>query len=302
MRRCLGLVLVLLAFTIPLAAAAPQRTALDELLDRAAAYVVKFEKECSAVVAEEHYTQDVRAGCRRGAAGGVRGNARPRPSEPTGPTHRELLSDVLMVQLPDRTWVGFRDVAKVDGRAVRDRSERLQSLFLKSLASLRKVQEESARYNIGHIQTTMNLPTFALTYLHPTLRDRFSFEKVADETVGGREATVVAFVERQHPTIISDGAGKDIVSTGRFWIDSLTGEVLQTRLVAGDGTSDARVESLVTYARHPKWGLLLPDAMRETYDVPSRPDGLCVLGLASYSNFRRFEVTTNEQVKPPDHE
>jgi hypothetical protein len=257
----------------------------------------------------------LKAGCRR-AAGGAVGDANPaddrrfwdsgatgaREKAPDGPVHRELLSDVLMVQLPDQTWVGFRDVAKVDGRPVRDRVERLQSLFLRSQASLRKVQEESARYNIGHIQTTMNLPTFALAYLHPSLRDRFAFERVADDSVDGKRVIVVSFTERQHPTVISNGRGKDIVSTGRFWIDPSAGTVVRSLLIAGDGTSDARVESVVTFARHAEWGLFLPSEMSEMYDVPSRPDGFCVIGSAKYSNFRRFQVTTDEQIKVPKHE
>jgi hypothetical protein len=304
-----------LAATLALAAAPPppQRTYLDDVLDRAALYVVRYEKECSAVVAEEHYVQDLKAPGRPQGSGGAVGDAHPgddrrfwdngatsrREKAPTGPTHRELVSDVLMVQLPDQNWFGFRDVAIVDGHPVRDRQDRVQALFLKSRAGLRQIQEESARYNIGHIQRTMNLPTFALAYLHPGLRDRFAFERAGEETIDGARTIVVAFVEESRPTIISNGRGRDIPSAGRIWVDPQSGRVLRTLLVAGDATSDVRAESIVTYRPHPEWGLLLPAEMRETYDEPARPEAYRVVCQATYGNFRRFSVTVDEKVQVP---
>ena len=289
----------------------PQRTPLSDALDRAALYVVRYEAECSAVVAEEHYTQDLKWGCRDAQGGGALGDARPgseqrfwdpsRPTHrekgPTGPSHRELVSDVLMVVLPDQTWAGFRDVAIVDGHQVRDRAERLETLFLRSRATLRKIQEESARYNIGHIHPQFNLPTFALAYLHPGLRDRFAFANAGQEILDGTRTMVVTFTEEARPTVISDGKGHDVVSSGQFWIDPRNGEVLRSQVVAGDVKSAARVESLVSYTRHPEWRFLLPAHMSEIYDEPGRPDGPCVIGEAGYSNFRRFKVEVEEKVK-----
>ena len=306
----LGVLALLAASALP---GAVQRTFLDDLLDRAALYVVRYEKECSAVVAEEHYTQDLKSSDARNIRGGVVGDSHPandrrmwdngrtsrRERSPEGPTHRELVSDVLMIQLPDETWFGFRDVAVVDGHPVRDRQLRLQELFLQSRAGLRKIQEESARYNIGHIQRTMNLPTFALAYLHPSLRRRFEFKEAGREEIEGTSALIVTFIERTRPTIINDGRGGSLVSAGRFWIDPLNGRVLRSHLVAGDETTDARAESIVTYRLHAEWGLLLPAEMRETYDQPSRPDGYRVTCLAKYGNYRRFNVTTTEEVKVP---
>ena len=77
---------------------------------------------------------------------------------------------------------------------------------------------------------------------------------------------------------------------------------MRSLLIAGDATSDARVESVVTFARHAEWELFLPSEMSEIYDVPSRPDGFCVIGSAKSSNSRRFQVTTDEQIKVPKHE
>ena len=306
-----GTTAVMLVLAVPLSSDT-QRTYADDVLDRAAYYAVRYERECSAVVAEEQYTQQLKWGC-RGAPGGAVGDAHPatgasawgdsrpmsREKAPPGPTHRELISDVLMVQVPDQTWAGFRDVAVVDGRQVRDRAERLESLFLKSPATLKRIQRESARYNIGNIRPEFNLPTFALAYLHPGVRDRFTFRKTAEEPVEGTKTFLFSFNEVDQPTVIKDAVGRDVPSSGWFWVDPSSGEVLQSLLVAGDDTSEARVESRVLYRRHESWRFLLPAEMNEVYDQPARPDGPCVVGLARYSNFRRFQVTVDEKTKLP---
>src|SRR5512140_597180 len=95
------LLLVLLGAGGPLANDKPPQPApLDDLLGRAGRFVVRYEEECSAVVAEEHYVQDLVTPSRRP----------PPPNLAAGPYHRELVSDVLLVQLPDGTFRGFRDV------------------------------------------------------------------------------------------------------------------------------------------------------------------------------------------------
>jgi hypothetical protein len=266
-----------------------QRTPLDDLLERAGQYVVRYERECSAIVAEERYMQDLVASP---------GRALPA-SAATGPTHRELVSDVLMVQLPDETFFGFRDVAIADGHPVRDRAERLEALFLKSRANLRKIQDESARYNLGRIQRTMNVPTYALALLHPGLRGRFAFQLAGEEAIDGTPAVVVAFVERSRPTIVTDRRGSDIPSSGQFWIEKRTGSILRTRLATGTEASPVRAESIVSYRPHPQWRLLLPAEMRESYDEPETPGAFRVVCVAAYSAFRRFDVTVDENIKVP---
>ena len=78
--------------------------------------------------------------------------------------HRELLSDFLLVKLPGRRLsIPFRDVLEVDGREVGDREARLTRLFLQpapdALTRAREIAAESARYNIGRVVRTVNLPT-----------------------------------------------------------------------------------------------------------------------------------------------
>ena len=85
-----------------------------------------------------------------------------------------------------------RRVFEVDERKQRDRNVRLQKLFLQpsksSVAQADKIVKESARYNIGNIQRTINVPTLALVYLANDYQARMSFtdeKEEDDETLHG---------------------------------------------------------------------------------------------------------------------
>ena len=137
---------------------------------------------------------------------------------------------------------------EVDGRPVRDREDRLTRLFLDPSASasaqLRAIAEESARYNIGRIQRTVNIPTLALVFLRTenqatvtfTLTNRttpalmlgvpgFDGDNVtkaqsADFAAMPVGTRVVAFKEAKKNTLIRGAGNKDLPAEGRFWIDS----------------------------------------------------------------------------------
>ncbi len=295
-----------------LAIAPHQRTPLSDLLQRAGAYVADYERRFSALVAEERYVQQVRTGARdvrggptfeaRDVADGVTpttGGQAARHQKQTGPTYREMRSDVLMVQLPDRTWFGLRDVIEVDSHTVRDREGRLQELFLKAQSNARRIVDESARYNIGPVTRNTNVPTFALVLLAPDVQYRFAFDKVGEEQVDGQPTWVIGFEEISEPTIVKDDRDRNMPSSGRFWIVPRTGHVLRTEVTAGNEKTDARGRTRVTYGLNPALGVLVPVEMKELYDLPSRPWDPYVECTARYSNFRRFQVTTDETVKVP---
>src|SRR5215470_10221904 len=149
---------------------------LNVLLSRAATYVERYAAHLSGLVMEEAYVQDVeqinRFGYRMNTRGGV--------------SHRQLRSDLLLVR-PEgaEAWMQFRDVFEVDGRGLRDRNDRLAKLFLQPSKSTaeqaEKIVRESARYNIGDIERTINLPMLALTVLDRGLQPNFQF-RMADST------------------------------------------------------------------------------------------------------------------------
>lgn len=271
----------LLVFVV---AATPARTQSDfqTVVSRAGAFVEAFQKDFGGMVAEERYEQDVRAVTTNIL---LRGRAAP-------PARAVLRSDFGLVRTADR-WMPFRDVFERNGMPVRDRDDRLSKLFLQgsrdALDQARLLMEESARYNIGNVSRTINLPTMALDFLTEVHRPRFAF------TDGGRDETGRILVFREtarNPTYIVTTNNRDLPATGRFWVEEESGKVLKTELVAIDTAVDARIT--VTYQTDPVSGAWVPARMEERYVRRGDPNE--VRGLATYSNFRRFKVETTEEV------
>jgi len=280
------------ALAAGLAAAQPPPT-LADVLARAGDYVAAFEQQLSGVVSEEVYTQDVRAILSPGM------NRTPRV------THRELKSDVLLVRpVGVDYYVQFRDVFEVDRQPVRDRSERLVKLFLSPTAStagqVREIMNESARYNIGNIERTVNVPVFALAVLEPANQRFFRF-KPARRTgpsiplfTPPAGAFVIEYEETGQHTMIRTSGNRDIPSRGRFWIDEVSGRVLMTELIASDPHVAATI--VVRYDAAPSMSLLVPVEMRERYE--NRRDSTRIDGAATYGTFRQFKVQVDEKLAP----
>ena len=253
---------------------------LDTVVARAAEYISGYFREFRNVVAEEDYIQTIPA---------------MRPAET-----REMKSDFLLVTAADgNTWVPFRDVFEVDGRAVRDREDRLRKLFLEAppgtaFDAMTRVQDEGSRYNLVALgKTDINMPTFALTILLDRNIHSFAFKRGREETVDGLSLLRVDFQETVTPTLVRGTDAGDVPSSGSFWIDPLTGRVLKTFLRAARNAGTASLagltlESTVTYRRSDTLGLWVPAEMRETY----RLRGNTVEGRAIYSKFRSFQVRT----------
>jgi hypothetical protein len=276
-----------LGFGIFAASAAPASAQADvsALVAKATAWVDRFQTEFGSVVSEERYEQRVR----RAPASSMNSN-RNRPQDTV------LVSDFLLVQVPGEGWVPFRDVFERDGSKVRDREDRLARLFLKgstgtTLDRARQIMNEGARYNIGAIERNINAPTLVLSFLTPLHRYRFTFSD------GGRDedGTIVDFKETARPTFVATTNRRDLPVSGRIWIDPGAGTVRKTQLDAVDSAVEAHIS--VTY----KW-----DEALKTW-VPARMDerylGLSgatqVTGTATYSRFRRFQVSTSENVDVP---
>ena len=223
------------------------------------------------------------------------------------PTHRELKSDLLLVKPAgvDR-WLQFRDVFEVDGQAVRDRNERLMQLFVtpssSSAVQAARILDESARYNIGNLQRTINAPVLALVILDPRNQPRFSFKRgTAGDPHLGRgtprppdSCWVVEYREVEKDTLVRTTFNRDIPSRGRFWIEPASGEVEASEMIAEDPLIRGTID--VEYQMEPAVNLLVPIAMRERYEI--RRDGSVVDGTAKYGRFRQFQVKVDEKLAP----
>ena len=107
-------------------------------------------------------------------------SGRPGQRSYTGPLHRTLRSDLLLVHpVGADAWMQFRDVTEVDGKKLKDRNDRLARLFLEpsrnTAAQSRRIMDESARYNIGDIERNINLPVLALAVLDRRMQPGFRF-------------------------------------------------------------------------------------------------------------------------------
>ncbi len=141
------------------------------------------------VIADERYEQEYRA----------------RDGSSVRVERRSLLSEIVFVRTPEEEqragypWVQFRDVVEVDGAPLPDHRGRLERLFSEAsgsaYAQASAMIGESARYNLGPHVRTVNVPCFALFFLHPRNQSRFKFElrpagqagRLGQVGFGGRE-------------------------------------------------------------------------------------------------------------------
>ncbi len=256
---------------------------LQLILPRLAKYVDAYQRQFSAIVAEEVYDQSSMG--RR-----VR-----------------LRSDLLLLApVAGRDWVQFRDVYEVDGQKVRDREDRLKKLFLENnaegLRQMEAIREESARYNVGEVRRNQNVPVYPLAFATAENMPHFTFKVAGKGATDGLVTWRVEYVEQRRPTFIRNPQGEDVPVRGSFTVDLATGAVLATEMVAEDTRMRGRI--VVRYRRDKAQDLWLPREMLESYEASVRPVSgknmtpvLRAEARASYSNFRRFRVTTEEQVR-----
>lgn len=285
-------VVVVIGWAVASALLRAQETpsALDLLLARAAAYLADYEAKLSSVVAEERYEQTVQYYASSYSGGRITsgGNLWQR--------RRKLVSDYLLVKVSGLAgWQPFRDVLEVDGAPIRDRENRLMDLFINQASQAfdqaARIAEESARYNIGNVTRTINVPTLPLVFLGQANRYRFDLRLEGDRRIEGVETVGLAFRERQRPTLIRTTGDNDLEASGVLWVDPETGRVVQTVLRTDD--EHLQTEITVTYRPDDRLEIWVPARMKEVYKGASER----VEGTATYAKFRRFRVETIEAIK-----
>jgi hypothetical protein len=201
-----------------------------------------------------------------------------------------MKADFLIVKTTGEAWHPFRDVFEVDHIPIRDREERLAKLFLSSKPGsdwqerAKAISDESARYNLGAVQRTINNPVFALIFLQPDIRDHFRF------TMGKPDRRMG---DGMRPTIIVGLPGQEMPAFGRFWIENDTGRIVKAEVRVEQRGIKANLTT--EFHADERLGIDVPSEMREDYDL----DNSRVVGRASYTRFRRFEVKSSEELAPP---
>jgi hypothetical protein len=304
MRKAVIVTLVATIGAGPTGAGAQEKVTLKQVLVRAGDYVREFQRQLSSTVSEETYFQEVVPIVAPDANANVRYE------------RRQLRSNLLLLRPENSiTWVQFRDVLEVDGNPVPDRDDRLAGLLVDPTAltseRVNRLRSESARYNIGDIERTLNVPVLPLVILSPRVQSQFRFrvdspgqERARDRSAAplpetpnfrvSAEVWVVRFEERTRPTLVRTPEGASILSKGRFWIEPQSGRVLMSEMIAEN--DDVRAQVNVSYQSEPLVGLLVPVEMREQYRA--RRYNATISGQASYSRFRRAEADVRRSLSP----
>lgn len=299
--RTVSALLIVAAGAVP--AAASDEPSVKTVLQRAATYVARFERDLSGIVAEEHYVQEARrlptGDCPPGTGAGAGQEAPGCQDRPAEPTRIELRSDLRLLR-SRHGYVQVRDVFEVDGRTVRDRSERVGAVLDRSGAideELKgRILRGNARFNVGDVLRTMNVPLVALQFLEHDNQWRFKFKRTPDRAARfdpaatgddsvfrvSTEVWTIEYREHEPRTMIRTPEGRDLPARGRLWIDPDTGRVLMTELQVD--RHGLRAQVTVSFQSAPLRDMLVPVEMREHYEAPDRSRIDCV---ATYGHFRR---------------
>jgi hypothetical protein len=264
-----------------LVAGAPPKEKVETVLARSAQWVEQFEHDFVTVIADETYDQIV-------------------SRQPVGSDRRFIRSELLFMRDGGDTWLAVRNVLSyVDGDRPpidvvnsRDRLARaLDDDRAGGHTALRRLADESARFNIGRTVRNFNNPTLALQFLDDAHRPRFTFRLEGSEAIGTDDAWRLSYDEHAHPTLIKAN-GVDTELFGHIWVRAKDGAVLRTELrlnaSARAGYAGLKTAVTVTYAQDPKLLTAVPVRMEEEY-IGSR--GETIRGTAVYSNFRVFETS-----------
>jgi len=262
------------------APAAAEPPALADLLLQVGKYVRGFQHDFATVIGDETYLQRERYAER------VNGREKVSTAE------RTMRSEMLFLWMPqERDWLAVRNVLAVDGRNVSKSQERLDRLFASEaaigVAKLRKMRDEGARFNIGTIRRNFNDPMFPLQFLEPPNQRRFTFTLAGAEQVGGVTTSKIKFEERARPTFIQDGR-TDLPSHGEVCV-APDGSVMRTRLQIQNADRYISAFVMIDYRREASLDMLVPAKMQEVYAAGAPYER--VNGVATYSNFRRFETS-----------
>jgi hypothetical protein len=266
-------VLALLLSGVLIAAARSQTpdTSVKAVAAAAATYLAEYQRQFSYLLADEDYTQQVVA------------------STSVGADQRRMIGESFLTYLPgDRAWIAIHDIAQVDGQPVAGREDLRLLLQREPVAGVaRLLAQRNARFNIGRISRNFNEPTLGLLVLDARRQRQFKFDRRAVERDGTATIVTLKFKETEPPTIVHGTDGSQVFSTGEVAIDAETGCVRSTTIQFKYGAITA---SLTTqFVRDPKLEMWVPSLFSERYESTDKLREL-VLGEATYSNYRRFDV------------
>ena len=278
---------VLLALLAAGATLTGQKPDVDRLVAQAAAYIRDYQQQLTAVVADETYTQHLRAQVPR--------------DKGMAPT-RTTTSEIFFLHVPGYDWMAMRDVATMDGRPVQDRPDLKDALKRVAAPEVAwGLKQYNSRFNLGKVFRTFNEPTLSLLVLDDRHRDRFRFTLNRTAVEGDTRLAMIGFREIRRPTLIQNRQGVPSYTRGELTIETGTGRIRRALLELTIDT--VQISMSTTYAFDERLGIMVPSRFGERYQdgvqMPAAARGRPVnethpyeeiVCEAKYTNFRRFEV------------
>jgi hypothetical protein len=280
---------------------AAQAPVIDDVLTHVAEYLREYVPRLARVVSSEEYEQRIEV---------QRANSLNSPTSSRNlgndtETWR-LKSDVLLVRYPvgEVDWMWFRDVSEADGKRLPHDPDRLIKLFVTPNVDAAKqaarISYEGFRYHLGGATVPATNPLLVVALMQTTYQPRLRFKLGDFERSLGPNVRVLKFEEREEsdpspgrkdrqelPPLLGP-AGR---IRGSVWVDVKTGEILKTE--ARIGELKAATSTTTTFVPEPRLKLLVPKEMHTNWVYTK---GGPVIGVARYSNFRRFEATADTSV------
>lgn len=251
---------------------------LTALMRKVGIYANWFVNRFSNVVSEEVYEQKFSGASRR----------------------RQLKSEFMLVGYPGSTeaLMTFRDIREVDGKPVGDQKERITQLFLEPFQSaIRRAQEihrDGLRHSIDNGRVMD--PLTVIGYLQPAYLGNFRVSRGGLAKSLGPFVREITLTPMQNPGPNRDGRAvlsRSPFKPARAWVAEDTGAVLKTELRSGFGVRSEITTT--TFAMDATLEMPVPIEMRDEF--PRGRDDF--IGVAKYSNFRRFTVRTDALVDVP---
>ena len=236
-----------------------------ELQLRTAAYVSQFVNQLSYLVADEQlqFRED----------------------------SKKVTSDFLLVRDPatPKELLTFRDIRTVNGTPVESKQDRLLEILQSPVDNAIDRAKRLSATSRDTVPSMFN-PLFAIAFLQTDYLSRFKVdERDAPVREWPRNTKMLEFAETAKPTLFRTGEFNDIdvPTKGTAWVERDTGRVLQTRLLIRAGS---RVTTLTTtFAFDETQQMFVPTRM-----TTEKPDA-----WATYTNYRRFRVSVQENLQTP---
>lgn len=282
----------ILAMPCAVTSSPSQSSTLESTLRSAEKAADLYVEVMADLVADEKYEQDV---LELAVIGGIQGSVGGVQWAPKVTRHRELRSDVALLRIDSPLeWRTFRDVREVDGKAVGDRTARVERLFRDptSPANLQRLINESSRFNLTGLGRTLNEPGLPVLFLRSAVRSRFRFD--LDQREANRGVLVLRYREQVRPTLFRHNKTADNPSSGRIWFDTETGSFVRTEHVVSP--PDLEATFVTTFGRRENVAVALPIDMRES--LANKASNMSrVEGRATCSRYRKFDISVEEGIR-----